>query len=104
MIHRVGPLLILDNGPQGWSRGGEAGHPQPLPPPGLDPPSPPKLSDDHEGFEAEPQLMLAALDASLRSSLLSASPEREPSSLDLGGLSPDVAWSDLAPPGLGHVP
>jgi len=77
MIHRVGPLLILDNGPQGWSHG-ESGHPLPLPPPGLEHPD---LDCEHGARDAEPQLMLAALDASLQASFMGAA-EPEASSME----------------------
>lgn len=100
MIHRVGPLLILDNGPQGWSRG-EAGHSQPLPPPGLDPPG---LSDEQGALEADPQLMLAALEH-LNASLFAASAGDALASSAEGALSgyppqlklPEAPISELAP-------
>lgn len=68
MIHRCGPLLILDDGPRGWSRGASDDPSRPLPPlpsgdgaSGVGPPP---------GLEDESQLMLAALGPSMERMLM----------------------------------
>lgn len=52
MIHKVGPMLILDDGPRGWSRGS------------MDQPLPPLPDSDAGGWDRDrnSQLMLAELD------------------------------------------
>lgn len=66
IIHRVGPLLILDDGPCGWSRGDAPDHSQPLPPLSHE------TSSHRKPQETDSQLMLAALDSSMETALVGA--------------------------------
>lgn len=68
VIHRVGPLLILDDGPCGWSRGSSEHNQQPLPP------LPGGTCSGPKPLEVESQLMLAALEPSLETQLAARPP------------------------------
>eukprot|EP00927_Polykrikos_kofoidii_P047624 TRINITY_DN41885_c0_g1_i1.p1 TRINITY_DN41885_c0_g1~~TRINITY_DN41885_c0_g1_i1.p1 ORF type:complete len:1360 (+),score=211.36 TRINITY_DN41885_c0_g1_i1:72-4082(+) len=98
MIHRVGPMLILDDGPYGWSR--DAANHRP-----ADPPLPPlqtSLQDTQGGAAIdEAQLMLAALDPSLEGSLLHGPPGLGPPVKDPIGeraCTPPPGLTAKAPP------